>query len=85
MFAAREAGALERDEGLAGPEEAGLGGDPARVARLVVEVDLPDPPDLAPVRGDDVAVEVGQGAQLFGRDAHVGPLAVHGRGPPLTA
>jgi hypothetical protein len=46
---ARERGAGDRDEGLAGAEEAGVDGHELRTTALVVEEDLTDLADLVPV------------------------------------
>ena len=52
---ARQVRLRERDEALCRTEEAGLGGHPFRIRRLVIEVHLPDATDPGAIVGDDVA------------------------------
>ena len=55
-----DAGALERDEGLGGTEQARVDRDPGGLARLVVQVDLADRTDLVAVAVVGLAGSGGQ-------------------------
>src|SRR3712207_6411461 len=63
-------GGLQRDEGLLRAEQAGLHGDPGRIAGAVVQVDLADAAELLPGGGNYVPAGACKRAQLVGGDGH---------------
>ena len=66
---------LQRDEALRGAEQTGLHGHEARLAGRVVDVDLPDAPDLLTIGADHVPAGGGEILHLGPGDSHAVLLA----------